>query len=138
MTARPSALVLLGLILALPLAARSQEVPAVELDEPFAGVAAGEPVAVGDAARGRAHVARLGCGVCHTIPRMPGAIGIVGPPLGGIAERALLAGTLPNRPEVLVRFLHDPPGLVPNTGMPRLPLSEQEARDIAAYLATLR
>jgi cytochrome c1 len=36
-----------------------------------------------------------------------------------------------------VAFLQDPPALVPNTGMPNVGLTLEEARDIAAFLATL-
>ena len=78
-----------------------------------------------------------GCTACHAIPDMPGPGGVVGPPLAGIAERAFIAGQLPNKPDVLVAFLQDPPALVPATGMPDVRLSLDEARDIAAYLYTL-
>mgnify|MGYP003287333791 CR=1 FL=1 len=63
--------------------------------------------------------------------------GVVGPPLGGIARRTFIAGQLPNRPEVLVAFLRDPPALVPSTGMPDTGVTREEARQIAAYLYTL-
>jgi cytochrome c1 len=87
--------------------------------------------------RGRAVIAAIGCGACHAIPGVPGPDGTVGPPLDGFARRSLIAGSLPNRPEVLVRFVADAPALLPETGMPDLPLSDQEARDVAAYLYTL-
>ena len=44
---------------------------------------------------------------------------------------------LPNRPDVLVAFLQDPPALVPRTGMPNVGLTLEQARHIAAYLYTL-
>ncbi len=37
----------------------------------------------------------------------------------------------------MLAFLQDPPSLVPQTGMPNVLLSLQQARDIAAYLYTL-
>jgi len=37
----------------------------------------------------------------------------------------------------MVRFLMQPKQVDPDTAMPALGLSEQDARDIAAYLATL-
>ncbi|MEJ1158700.1 c-type cytochrome [Prosthecomicrobium sp. N25] len=92
----------------------------------------------GDAGRGRAVVERVACGVCHRIPGVAGARGIVGPPLDGFAARPLLAGQLPNRPETVARFVEDPPALVPATGMPRIGLSGEEARDVAAFLGTLK
>jgi cytochrome c1 len=38
---------------------------------------------------------------------------------------------------VLVAFLRDPAALAPRTGMPDVGLSDQQARDIAAFLLTL-
>ena len=92
-----------------------------------------------DPARGRAIVASgaHGCAACHTIPGIRSPRGIVGPPLGGMAQRGFIAGQLPNRPEVLVAFLQNPPALIPKTGMPDVGLSPQQARDIAAFLYTL-
>ena len=50
----------------------------------------------------------------------------------------MIAGRLPNRPDVLAHFVRRAPELVPGTTMPAMPLSEKEARDVAAYLYTLR
>jgi cytochrome c2 len=96
-------------------------------------------VAGGDPARGKALVAggQYGCTACHTVPGIQAPAGVVGPPLAGIARRAFIAGQLPNKPDVLVAFLQNPPSLVPETGMPDVRLGLQEARDIAAYLYTL-
>ncbi len=95
--------------------------------------------AAGDPARGRAILASgvHGCAGCHSIPGVRGARGVAGPPLGGLAQRGFIAGQLPNRPEVLVAFLLDPPSLVPSTGMPRTHLTRDEALHITAYLRTL-
>jgi cytochrome c2 len=93
----------------------------------------------GDPARGRAIIASgvHGCAACHTIPDIRAPRGVVGPPLDGIARRGFIAGQLPNRPDVLVAFLQNPPALVPETGMPDVRLTLDEARHIAAYLYTL-
>ena len=92
----------------------------------------------GDPTRGRAIVASgaYGCTACHTIPGLAPR-GVVGPPLAGMARRAFIAGQLPNKPDVLVAFLQNPPALVPQTGMPDVRLGLDEARDVAAYLYTL-
>lgn len=90
-----------------------------------------------DPAQGRVLVERFGCGACHTIPRVTGARGVVGPPLTDFAQRTLLAGHLPNAPRTLVPFLIDPPALMPDTAMPSLRLTQAQARDIAAFLYTL-
>jgi cytochrome c1 len=92
----------------------------------------------GDAERGRQAIAEVGCGVCHRIPGIDGANGIVGPSLEGVGQRQLLAGVLPNRPGIMTRWVRDAPSLLPETGMPEMPLSEQQSRDVAAYLYTLR
>jgi cytochrome c len=95
-------------------------------------------VAGGDAATGRKLITDTGCGVCHTIPGIPGAHGIVGPPLAGFGHRTLIAGVVPNRPAELVTWVRDAPSLAPQTGMPSLPLSSDQASHVAAYLYSLR
>lgn len=94
-------------------------------------------IAGGDAERGRQLIKSYGCGVCHTIEGVPGARGVVGPPLTDYAQRSLLAGVVPNAPRFLVPWLMDPPAIVPRTAMPEMGISEAEARDIATYLYTL-
>jgi cytochrome c2 len=79
-----------------------------------------------------------GCGACHTIPRVAGAKSTVGPDLHGIAGRAYIAGVLPNTPENMMRWLMNPPAVDDKTAMPNLHIPAVEARDMAAYLYTLR
>lgn len=90
-----------------------------------------------DVERGRAIVRAAGCGACHTIPRVPGARGMVGPPLTNIGSRAYIAGQLANEPDAMVAWLLDPPAHDSATAMPRTGLSPAEARDVAAFLYTL-
>ena len=71
------------------------------------------------------------------IPGIRGSRGIVGPPLGGFARRAFIAGQMPNRPDELVRWLRNPPMIAPQTAMPDMGITEQDAKDIAAYLYSL-
>jgi len=92
----------------------------------------------GDVERGRATIAALPCGSCHTIAGIRNARGLVGPPLTGIASRSMIAGELPNTPENLVHWVQAPKSVEPNTAMPALGLTDQQARDVAAYLYTLR
>jgi cytochrome c2 len=93
----------------------------------------------GDPERGQAILASgiHGCTACHAIPGIDSIKGVVGPPLAGLARRGSLAGQLPNRPGVLIAFLQNPPALVPETGMPIVDLTTEEARHIAACLYTL-
>lgn len=99
---------------------------------------AGQRLTAGDAKAGRQVIATIECGVCHQIPGIVGANGIVGPSLEGFGQRKLIGGIVPNEPAFLQQWLQDAPSLAPNTGMPELPLSDNEARDVAAYLYTLR
>jgi cytochrome c len=100
----------------------------------------GDPVRVagGDAAAGKRLVTQYQCGSCHAIPGIPGATGDAGPSLATIGRLSYIAGGIPNEPARMVAFLRDPPAHKPDTSMPALGLTEQEARHMAAYLYTLR
>lgn len=100
----------------------------------FAGVA--RTVVGGDPAMGRALVegGQHGCHGCHTITGIRKARGVVGPPLHRYGERSFIAGRFPNTPQVLVSYLVDPPAWDEGTGMPKLGLTADEARHIAAFL----
>ena len=89
-------------------------------------------------ARGKEMIGKAGCGACHTIPGIPWPQGSLGPSLQGFAGQTLIAGRLPNRPDLLAAFIRNAPALVPGTTMPAMPLSEGESRDVAAYLYTLQ
>ena len=90
----------------------------------------------GDPVRGAAAIGKYGCGSCHQIRGLAGARGQVGPPLTGIAARAYVAGVLPNTPENIVNWIHDPKAVDEKTLMPTLGVTTQDASDIAAYLYT--
>lgn len=92
----------------------------------------------GDPDRGRHVIQQRDCGSCHRIPGVRGARGLVAPPLDAFGRRTFVAGQLPNTPENLVAWISSPHAVEPGTAMPDLGLSEQEARDAAAYLYTLR
>ena len=91
----------------------------------------------GDPVRGAAAISTLGCGACHVIPGVREADGTVGPPLTDWAARGFIAGRLPNTGPNLIRWIMDPQAVEPGTAMPDLGVSEDVARDIAAYLFTL-
>ncbi len=110
---------------------RSDDVPA-----PQARVA-GVPADAPDPVRGLAALYQHGCNSCHVIPGVTGSDVHVGPPLKGVASRKLIAGTLPNEPEQMVRWLRDPKSVDRWTAMPAMGVSAPAARDMAAYLATL-
>ena len=91
----------------------------------------------GDPRVGREVIVRVGCGACHSIPGIVGADGQVGPPLEGIASRTYIGGVLTNTPDNVVKWIQDPLAHSPKTAMPKLDLSEKDARDVTAYLYTL-
>jgi mono/diheme cytochrome c family protein len=90
------------------------------------------------AERGKKAINQYLCVTCHRIPGIVGPNAPVGPPLAGIGARTMIAGRLPNSFDSMVRWLLDPQQIDRNTAMPDLGLSERDARDIAAYLATLK
>ncbi|TPL66271.1 c-type cytochrome [Mesorhizobium sp. B2-3-15] len=80
-----------------------------------------------------------GCSGCHTIPGVPGAQGQVGPRLdSSLADRVFIAGVLANNPENLIRWIRAAREINPHTAMPSTGITEQQARDIAAYLYGLK
>lgn len=80
-----------------------------------------------------------GCAGCHTIPGVPGATGTVGPRLDGtLSARSYIAGTMPNTPRNMVRWIQAARDINEKTIMPSTGIADQEARDIAAYLYALR
>lgn len=79
-----------------------------------------------------------GCAGCHTITGVPGAQGLVGPRLDStLAARTYIGGDLPNTAANLIRWLRFSRKLNPHTAMPSTLISEQDARDVAAYLYAL-
>jgi cytochrome c2 len=91
----------------------------------------------GDAARGKAAIAKYGCGSCHDIPGIRGAHGMVGPPLMHWAQRRFIAGEMENTPDHLITWITMPQAVEPGTAMPNMGITDGEARDIATYLYTI-
>lgn len=92
----------------------------------------------GSVDRGEQAVRRYGCDGCHALSRTKAASGLVGPPLTDFAARAEIAGKFANSPDNLVQWLRHPQQMVPGSGMPEQGMTETDARDLAAYLYTLR
>ncbi len=93
---------------------------------------------VGYAPRGQQIIIDRRCGSCHTIPGIHDANGTFGPPLGSFARLTILAGNFPNSPGYLVPWIMSPTSIKPRTAMPDLGISQQQARDVAAYYGRLR
>jgi cytochrome c2 len=81
---------------------------------------------------------QYGCPTCHVIPGVPGAVGKVGPSLASLAQRSYLAGTVPNTPSDLERWIRHPQGIHPGTAMPEMGVTPQDSEQIAAFLDTER
>jgi cytochrome c len=96
------------------------------------------PLPAGDRENGKLLLRQFGCGTCHEIPGVADAKGRVGPPLKGVASRVYLGGVLPTTPQNMVAFIRSPQALEPRTTMPDLGVTEAHARDMVAYLYTLR
>ncbi len=91
-----------------------------------------------NAQRGRALVREQGCGACHVVPGVSGAVGDVGPRLDRMKHHVYVAGVLPNNPKNLAYWITNPKEVNPRTAMPDLDIDEHDARDMAAYLYSLR
>jgi putative membrane protein len=97
-----------------------------------------EALTGGRVSDGPAAIGKYGCGTCHTIPGVGRATGIVGPPLERIAVRQYLGGHLPNNPDNMMKWIQHPQAIDPQNVMPDVGVSDHDARDIAAFLYTLR
>jgi cytochrome c2 len=92
----------------------------------------------GDPSRGKLAITKYGCDTCHTIPGVRTARALVGPPLTSVAARLYIAGHLPNTHPNMEQWIQHPRANEPHTVMPEMGVTEADARDIAAYLYTLR
>lgn len=97
-----------------------------------------KPHSPGDPARGRVALTQYACNACHIIPGVTGSEVYVGRPLKDLATRKFIAGSLPNTQENLMRWIQNPKEIDPQTAMPVQGVSARDARDISAYLLTLR
>ena len=92
----------------------------------------------GDARRGARLMAQYQCGACHVIPGIAASRGTQGPSLAAFGSRSYIAGRIPNQPSLLARWIERPASLVPSTSMPDMGVPAKDARDMAAWLGTLR
>jgi cytochrome c oxidase assembly factor CtaG/cytochrome c2 len=97
-----------------------------------------ETLTGGSTQRGKTAIAKYGCGGCHTIPGVERAQATVGPPLSAIATRHYLGGHLVNTPDNMMKWIQFPQQTDPGNAMPNMGVTDQDARDITAYLYTLR
>jgi cytochrome c2 len=127
-----------GFLIALLVVAFVAAVNAFQFSHLDTGQAAAEDATRGSVVHGHALVRQVGCIACHSIPSFPGTIAHVGPPLDHFALRAYVAGVAENTPDNVIKFIQDPRSIAPKSAMPNLHLSEDDARDLAAFLYTLQ
>ncbi len=95
-------------------------------------------VAGGDPDSGKAALQAWGCGACHTIPGVTGATGKVGPALSELSNQSFIAGRLQNTPDNMIQWILHPQEVSPGVDMPDSPIPQQIARDMAAYLYSIK
>lgn len=100
--------------------------------------AAGPDNFTGDARRGTDLVRQYRCGACHEIPGITGADGNVGPSLHRIGTRTYIAGYIQNSPDNMADWIENPQRALPGNAMPTMGIPQKDARDIAAFLYTLK
>ena len=84
--------------------------------------------------RGEIVLRQYACHACHQIEGVVGPDSSVGPALVDWPTRRYIAGTLPNTPDNLVRWIIDPAAVSPGTLMPDLGVSDAHAREMADFL----
>ena len=100
------------------------------------GRAAAQEPAVGE---GQKLFLAKGCAGCHSLVALNAPKGMLGPNLANIGARSwIAAGTLENTDENLAYWIREPQLVKQGVLMPRLGLNENEAKEIAAYLRTIR
>ena len=88
--------------------------------------------------RGQRLLMQYQCGSCHAIPGIAAARGVQGPSLEAFGRRSYIAGRIPNQADNLARWIVEPSALVFDTRMPSMGVSPAQARDMAAYLGSLK
>jgi cytochrome c oxidase subunit 2 len=91
------------------------------------------------AARGAQVFQQRGCGACHTINGLQGAVGQVGPNLTHFASReTMAAGIMENTAANIRTWVSDPPRVKPGALMPPFDLGDEELDALVAYLQSLK
>ena len=112
-------------------------VSAADFDRWIAAQRAPAPEPAGDIAAGKALFAGSACVGCHTVRGVSN--GVLGPDLTRFGNRrTLAAGMFPNEPDRLAAWIRNAPALKPGVKMPAFPLTEEQAKALAAYLLSLK
>ena len=128
---KPAALAATLLFLAAACQPAETKAPAQPQPQPQAATATPQ--------RGVMLAAQYGCNVCHTVPGVDGPQGSLGPSLAKIGSQGTIAaGTVPVSADVIARYIINPASVNPESSMPPVSMPEADARDIAAFLLTLK
>ena len=92
----------------------------------------------GDPDKGMAAIGRYGCGSCHDIPGIRSARGTVARRSEGLPPAPNLAGRLSNTLANTMQWIQHPQHVERGTTMPEMNVTVDDARDITAFLYTLR
>jgi cytochrome c1 len=95
-----------------------------------------QPFKEGNADAGKQVISSRGCGACHVIEGVQGAVGTVGPNLSHIASQKY--DNFPNDAEFLKQWINDPQTAKPGTAMPKLGLTDEELNNVVTFLETLK
>ncbi|HEV8658582.1 MAG TPA: c-type cytochrome [Thermoanaerobaculia bacterium] len=93
---------------------------------------------IGNADRGKQLIEQYGCQSCHVVPGVKGPKGVVGPSLDKMAVRTFIGGKVQNTSQNMTQWLQNPQAFDPGNAMPNLGVTPVDARDITAYLFTLK
>lgn len=99
---------------------------------------ASAPAGPSSPARGKQLLTQYGCISCHRIPTVEGAKGKIGPALDHIGSHPMLSNKFPNDLATLTRWLQNPQSMDPDSSMPDLDVTPADARDISAFLLSLK
>ena len=109
-----------------------------EPQKPAAGRSAEPAHGPADVSRGKTAFHQYACHMCHQAPGISGPQAQVGTPLQGVAQRRYIAGVLENTPENMLLWIQHPQQIKPRSAMPDLGVTARDARDISAFLYTLK
>ncbi len=98
----------------------------------------GRKITGGDPIAGKQAIFKHDCTSCHAIPGFESNAGLAGPPLDHWSRQRMIEDSWHNTPDNLQRWIRSSESMNPNTVMKLLSINEKDARDIAAYLFSLR
>lgn len=96
------------------------------------------PAVSANASRAAELFTRYGCTGCHIIPGVDGPGVNLGPPLDGWANKPTILAKFPNTPENMNVWLQNPQAVDPQTSMPNVGVTPEDAAVMTGYLFSLR